>query len=245
METEAYITRGTQGLPAIIMLHGAGASGESMLPLMEMLAKDADMTALNLPGAGRYGGEAIDDIEQLAAYTAGFIAARGGRPWLLGHSLGSAAALQTARRWPGLVQGLILLSPALSMPLSSGFMDRVRGDVMVTMSAFMRRAYGPAAREEWIEASLALLARLAPQTVLNDFQACRGYDASPYLAALNLPCLIVSGEEDALNNCRQSQEMAQILPDCRLALIPGAGHMLPRQAPDAVAGHIRNFINDF
>jgi pimeloyl-ACP methyl ester carboxylesterase len=240
-----YIANETSdpALPLIIALHGAGASSESMIHCLRAFERLARVKALNFPGSGRSGGRAINHIQPLAAYAAGFIAGENSRPWLLGHSLGSAVALQLAGSWPQLLSGLILLNPALSMPLSPAFMARLQSDTAATMPAFLHKAYGPLAPAQWQEEALAIVARMAPETVISDFQACRSYETtSACLAAINLPCLILSAQDDQLNSPADGRAMAELMPDCRLTLIPQAGHMLPRQKPELVAAESSRFI---
>jgi pimeloyl-ACP methyl ester carboxylesterase len=247
MMGKAYISNENNdpGQPLIIILHGAGGSAESMAPLLQAFGRQMRVKALNFPGPGRVGGQAIVHIQSLAAYAAGFIAGENVRPWLLGHSLGSAVALQAASHWPRLLSGLVLLNPALAMPLSPAFMARLQNDMAATMPAFLNKAYGPLAPPRWLEESLAMLAQMAPETVVNDFQACRSYEAgSAYLAAINLPCLIISSENDQLNPPADGRAMAELMPDCRLLLVPQAGHMLPRQKPELVAEESIRFIRE-
>jgi pimeloyl-ACP methyl ester carboxylesterase len=90
---------------------------------------------------------------------------------------------------------------------------------------------------------LAVINSMSPDTVLNDFQACRSYEAAPaWLAAINTPCLILSGEDDQLNPVAGAKAMAQALPAGQIKLAAKAGHMLHRQEPELVAAESLRFI---
>ena len=59
-------------------------------------------------------------------------------------------------------------------------------------------------------------------------------DSRPTLAAINVPTLVIVGENDRLTPPELSREMAQGIAGAQLAIIPGAGHMSTREQPDLV-----------
>ena len=52
----------------------------------------------------------------------------------------------------------------------------------------------------------------------------------------------IAGEEDALCRPELQREMAAALPSATLALIPGAGHFAPLEAPAAAAAHVARWL---
>ena len=56
------------------------------------------------------------------------------------------------------------------------------------------------------------------------------------------PALLLADPQDALAPVDTGRRLARALPDARLQLVPGAGHHLPRRAPDAVADAIAAFL---
>ena len=56
------------------------------------------------------------------------------------------------------------------------------------------------------------------------------------------PALLLADPQDALAPVDTGRQLARALPDARLQLVPGAGHNLPRRAPDAVADAITAFL---
>jgi pimeloyl-ACP methyl ester carboxylesterase len=57
------------------------------------------------------------------------------------------------------------------------------------------------------------------------------------LAELEMPVSVVTGERDG-RYAAIGRRLVAALPDARLLLVPGAGHGLPREAPQAVAAAI-------
>src|SRR5690606_17921129 len=58
-------------------------------------------------------------------------------------------------------------------------------------------------------------------------------DSSPDLPGIDVPTLVVVGEEDALTPVKDSRAMAAAIPGARLEVIPGAGHLSNLERPEA------------
>jgi pimeloyl-ACP methyl ester carboxylesterase len=61
------------------------------------------------------------------------------------------------------------------------------------------------------------------------------------LAGIPCPALLLAGEHDLVPPARV-ETAAAAMPDARFTLVPGAGHWLPRDAPDTVATEIVEFL---
>jgi pimeloyl-ACP methyl ester carboxylesterase len=59
-------------------------------------------------------------------------------------------------------------------------------------------------------------------------------DSTDVLAAADVPALVVVGQEDGLTPPEAASAMADVLPKAELAVLPGAGHLTPLEAPAAV-----------
>ena len=72
---------------------------------------------------------------------------------------------------------------------------------------------------------------LNPATIVNVFRAMEGRDMTDRLASLSVPTLVVNGEHDlSLAGGRRTAELA---PDARHVVLPGAGHVCNYEDPDA------------
>lgn len=60
-------------------------------------------------------------------------------------------------------------------------------------------------------------------------------DSTETLAAADVPALVVVGEHDTLTPPEAASAMVEALPQGELAVIPGAAHLTPIEAPAAVA----------
>ncbi|MFC4004833.1 alpha/beta fold hydrolase [Prauserella oleivorans] len=60
-------------------------------------------------------------------------------------------------------------------------------------------------------------------------------DSTEALRQAGVPALVIVGEQDTVTPPDEARAMADALPDARLEVLPGAGHLTPLEAPDAVA----------
>lgn len=67
-------------------------------------------------------------------------------------------------------------------------------------------------------------------------------DSRPRLPALDVPTLVMCGEDERLCSVEVHREMAQRVPGARLAIIPRAGHFALIEQPALVADHLRHWL---
>jgi pimeloyl-ACP methyl ester carboxylesterase len=67
-------------------------------------------------------------------------------------------------------------------------------------------------------------------------------DSRPTLATIDVPVLVLVGEEDRLTPPADAEAMVAALPNARFSRIPGAGHLVPLERPDAVAAELVQFL---
>ena len=59
-------------------------------------------------------------------------------------------------------------------------------------------------------------------------------DSRPFLGAITAPTMIVVGEQDRLTPPAVAAELRDGIPNAHLTIVPGAGHLPPLEAPEAV-----------
>jgi pimeloyl-ACP methyl ester carboxylesterase len=84
-----------------------------------------------------------------------------------------------------------------------------------------------------------------PSVLHSDLLACQGFDTQAQAAVITQPALLLVGELDKMTPPRLSEQLCELLPDARLEVIPGAGHMLMLEQPAAVAAAVRDFAQIF
>ncbi|MCP4190514.1 MAG: alpha/beta fold hydrolase [Planctomycetaceae bacterium] len=88
-----------------------------------------------------------------------------------------------------------------------------------------------------------VIANAAPESIA---AAQRGMAARPdmteYLAQIDLPTLLIAGEEDVITTPDEIRAISEQLPGSEFHLIAEAGHMAPTEQPQAVNSVIRQFL---
>jgi len=68
-------------------------------------------------------------------------------------------------------------------------------------------------------------------------------DSRPRLGEIDVPTLVVWGAEDGITSCAHQDEIVSLIDGSRLAVIPGAGHLVTIEAPDAVMPLLDAFLD--
>src|SRR5439155_3965812 len=115
-------------LPTIVFVHGAANDhGVWALQSRYFAHHGHNVLAVDLPGHGRSGGEALPSVAAIADWLVAFLdAMRVERAILVGHSMGALAALDMAGKHPGRVAKLALLGAAVPMPVSEMLLDAAK-----------------------------------------------------------------------------------------------------------------------
>ena len=240
-------------LPAVIFLHGAGMDRSVWSGQLRYFASHGwAALALDLPGHGRSEGPALPDIPAMADWVAAVMDKAGiAKAALAGHSMGALVALSAAARHPEKVSCLALLGAALTMPVHPDLLAAAeRGnhaaiDSMVNWGVG-RPAHigGHVAPGLWVAgASLRLLERGDAAVLASDLAACNDYaDGRADAAKVLVPALVLIGAADRMTPPKAGRALAEALPDPQPVEMPGAGHMMMIEKPDATLDILKDFL---
>ncbi len=244
-------------LPTVAFIHGAQADhGAWALHTRWFAHHGFGVLAFDLPGHGRSGGAPLPSIEALADWVElalEKVSPGGTAPYvsLGGHSMGSLTALECAARHPARIARLVMIGTAVPMPVSDALLDAAKNNEAKAIDMINRWSHsarptigGYAVPGIWhFGANRALMARQKPGTLHNDLSACNAYAGGPAAAArLKIPVLIVSGGRDAMTNPRAAAKFAALIPRANTVTLPGTGHSIMAEQPDALLDELRRFI---
>ncbi len=238
-------------LPAIVFLHGAGMDHSVWALLARAFAHHGHaVLAPDFPGHGGSAGTPLTSIAALADWTAALIDAAGAKAArLVGHSMGSLVALETAARHPAQATGLGLIATAAAMRVSDDLLNAAKANdhAAVDMIAIWGEGYratlgGSQVPGMWmLGGAERLLERAPPGAIFTDLSACNAYtDALSSAAKITVPSIVIQGSRDLMTPAKGGKAVAAAIPHGRLALIEGAGHMLMTERPDDVLAALRN-----
>lgn len=245
-----YERRGS-GTP-LVLLHGIGHRWQAWRPVLQKLATQHDVIAVDLPGFGRsprpvdFGYDLPGAIESMRAM---FEQLDVHAPHVAGNSLGGLIAVEAA------VQGLVTSATALSPAGFWSAADRARAlstlRVMRGGAHVPRAAVGALLATKPLRAQLLRILHNHPErvdrrTAFGDFAAMRkapGFE--PTIAAgrrfawqgdvPDVPVTVAWGARDRILPPRQAKRAARLLPDACHVLLPDCGHVPMPDDPELVA----------
>src|ERR1700760_4474797 len=133
-DAEIFVATGGRefdpALPTVVLLHGAGFDHSTWALHSRWFAHHGfGVLAPDLPGHGRSQGAPLTDIAAMADWTAALLEATGvAKARLVGHSMGSLIALETAARHPAKVSALSLIGTAATMTVGPGLLKAAEAD---------------------------------------------------------------------------------------------------------------------
>lgn len=232
-------------LPTVVFVHGAGQDHTIwVLPTRYFVRHGRNVLAVNLPGHGRSEGPPLASIEAMADWIIGVLDAAGiEQSAVVGHSMGSLIALETAVRHPDRVRAIALVGTSVPMPVSDELLQSARQDdhaavEMLTLWGHSRAAQigGNATPGMWmIGGGQRLLERAVPGAIYADLKACNEYvNGVENANKLACPALLILGGRDSMTPTRSAMAVAKAIPDAETVILERAGHALLAERPDPV-----------
>jgi len=246
---EVFVANGNRDLdqekPTVLFLHGTGQDHTIwVLPTRYFSRHDRNVLAVDLPGHGRSGGEALESIEAIADWaiqvldTAGLSTAA-----VVGHSLGSLVAIAMAARHPQRVRAIALIGITVPMPVSELLLDNAKKDKheaieMLNFWGYSKSAQlgGNATPGNWmLGGGMRLMEKAGPGVIHTDLNACNKYiEGLEHASNVRCPALLILGERDMLTPVRSAMEVAAALSHAEKVVLEGCGHALLTEKPDPV-----------
>lgn len=237
--------------PAVLLLHGWALDLDMWTPQLAALANRYRLIAFDRRGFGLSSGapgidDDLADIEELLAKLSVE------RVAIVGMSQGARVALRWAIEMPARTTSLVLDGPPRDLLVTG----RPQGEITLTTYRELVRNQGiEAFRKEWLDHPLMRLHAHDARTrslVREMVDRYPGHDLladdAPLVARigdlqrLDVSVLIVNGEYDSDMRIGAGTELARVLPDARLAVIPGAGHLSNLDNPTAYNKVLGEFL---
>jgi pimeloyl-ACP methyl ester carboxylesterase len=237
--------------PTIVLLHGAGFDHTAWALHSRWFAHHGyGVLAPDLPGHGRSSGAPLPAIADMADWTAALLDAAGAaRARLVGHSMGSLVALETAARHPARVIALGLIGTADAMAVGPDLLKAAEANdhaaidmVSIWGLGYQAELGGSLAPGLWMHSGAErILERCRPGVLFSDLSACNAYqNALAAAAKIAIPTTLILGERDMMTPARAGKALAAALPNSRTIVLRGAGHMMMAERPDELLAALQS-----
>jgi pimeloyl-ACP methyl ester carboxylesterase len=234
--------RSTGGIP-VVLIHGAGGTHLDWPPQLRKMAGRI-VYALDLPGHGSSELPGRSDIADYADVVLAFIdILELSDAVIVGHSMGGAIALSIALRHHPSVIGLVLLGSGARLRVTPAIRDRTQTDFEAVADFISGVLWSENAPAELVSTGRELLLQADPAVVQGDFDACNAFDVMNELAEITIPTLVIGGSADQMTPLKYNQFLAEHIPNARLVVIEGGGHMMALEQPDEVAFAVTHFLD--
>lgn len=246
--------RGT-GAP-VLVITGLGASLDVGVPFeRELAALPLEVISFDSPGVGQSSAYSWPRrMRGVASTVQRMVCALGyDRVDVLGISLGGVIAQQLAHQAPDLVRRLVL---AATGPGIGGVPGSPR--VLLSLATPRRyyrpdyyrqiagRIYGGAARKDpdaLLHGSVAqFVERPSLRGYLGQIYAITGWTSVPWLHGLRQPTLVLAGDDDPIVPLVNGRILARCIPNARLHVVRGAGHLFLLERPKETAALVGEFL---
>lgn len=257
---EAYCYTGGKSfdasLPTVVFIHGAQNDHSVWILQTRYFAHHGfGVLAVDLPGHGRSKGEPLTTVEAMADWLLALLDAAGVKQAaLVGHSMGSLIALETAFRAPDRVGRLALVGTAYPMKVSNALLDaslneEQRAIDMVNIWSHTSIAHKPSCPAPGFyvmggsQRLMQRISKLNPAKVFHtDFSACNAY-ANGEAAAKSVTCptLLLLGKRDMMTPPKATALLRSAIAGNKVVEIDHCGHSLMAEQPDAVLDTLFSF----
>jgi 3-oxoadipate enol-lactonase len=242
--------------PPVVLLHPFPAHHELWLPAAQALATRYRLILPDLRGHGESeAGEGPATMEKHATDVVRVLDdVDVGRAVFCGVSIGGYILFEFWRRHRGRVAGLALCCtrPQADTPEARAARLKTADDVLERgaepfIDNMIPRLLGRttlAMRPDLVEQARRMMLKMSPADIA---QVQRGMaerpDSIPTLKTINIPTLLVMGDEDTLATPADGELMRQHIPGSQLNVIPKAGHYAPWEQPEAAGKLLRQFVD--
>jgi pimeloyl-ACP methyl ester carboxylesterase len=243
--TDVHFQDTLKRLPrTIVFLHGAGGSHHTWRDQWAGLKGVARLVIPDLPGHAGSLGSPKDTVEGYADWLADFVKETGlGKFILAGHSMGGAVALQAAlSRIKGL-EALILAGTGAKLKVNPVIFDGIAGRFKEfapeLVEWMMARSSDQLLREDITRDVLST----RPSTFAADFRACDAFDVRGRLGGIDVPTLVIVGDDDRLTPLKYSEFLATNIRGAVLKILHDAGHVAMLEKPTGMNNVIASFVH--
>lgn len=241
----------------IVFIHGAGHDHSVwQMPARHFARHGFNVLAPDLPGHGRSGGDALPSIEMLAQWLVDWLGHLGlSRVMLIGHSMGSLVALRAASTDPDRVDQLVLAGSAVPMPVADALLEATRAapdsaHALINQWSFAHAhqlGASPLPGLHLPTLNLRLMEQTRPGILHTDMAACNAYlsgteDAGRIVCRTRLIC----GQQDLMTPLKAAialqGALANVPSGAHIIVLPGCGHSMMTEAPEAFLNALRESL---
>ena len=229
---------------SIVFVHGA-CENSSFWNHQRILSDRFRIITIDLPGHGR--SQPMDAeilVRNYSEVVSEFIAKKcPEKTVLVGHSMGGAIALLNAIEHVENLRGAVIVSSGAKL----GVLPSIREGLRARFEETVKSVVGP--RQFASKTNLDTI-RFVTNEILKcdslvaaaDYDACNSFDVRQKLRSINLPILIIAGEEDKMAPVPWSMYLKENIPKAKMVVLQEASHLPMLERPADFNRHLNEFL---
>ncbi|MEU1302873.1 bifunctional 3-oxoadipate enol-lactonase/4-carboxymuconolactone decarboxylase PcaDC [Streptomyces shenzhenensis] len=240
--TLQYRFDGPEDAPVLILGPSLGTTWHMWDRQIPELVRQWRVFRFDLPGHGGAPAHPADSVAELSARLLATLDAVGVQRFgYAGCALGGAIGMELALRHPERTASLALVATSPRFGTADEF--RQRGVIVRTNGLDPIARTSPdrwftggfaAAQPAITEWAVQMVRTTDPGCYIAACEALAGFDVRSELGRIGVPTLVLVGSDDQVTGPAEARTLVAGIPDARLAVVPGASHLVPVEQPAAV-----------
>ncbi|GGU86072.1 3-oxoadipate enol-lactonase [Streptomyces filipinensis] len=237
-----YSFDGPESAPVLVLGPSLGTTRHMWDRQVPELTKQWRVLRFDLPGHGGAPAHPAGSVAELTTRLLATLDSLGlQRFGYAGCALGGAIGIELALRHPERLASLALVAASPRFGTADEF--RQRGVVVRTNGLDPIARTAPdrwftggfaAAQPAITEWAVQMVRTTDPGCYIAACEALAAFDVRPELARVGVPTLVLVGADDQVTGPAEARTLVAGIPDARLAVVPGASHLVPVEQPAAV-----------
>jgi pimeloyl-ACP methyl ester carboxylesterase len=235
----------SEGREPVLFIHGAGGGQYTWSYQKAFFEKRFNPIIIELPGHGASEGEGEEEIGRYAEHVYSFLRALAPpKVFLVGHSMGGAITQTVALTHPEVIKGIVLVGTGARLKVLPLILNGIKTNFEETVRKINELSFFRESPPLLMERSIAGLMQCRPEVLYGDYLACDRFDMMNEVEKIDLPTLILCGQEDGMTPVKYSQFFLQRIQGSRLEILPGSGHMVMMEAAKPFNEKIGAFVSN-
>ncbi|MFE0258314.1 4-carboxymuconolactone decarboxylase [Streptomyces sp. NPDC059010] len=237
-----YRFDGPEDAPVLILGPSLGTTWHMWDRQVPELAQQWRVFRFDLPGHGGAPAYPAGSVGELAERLLATLDRLGVQRFgYAGCALGGALGIELALRHPERIASLALIAASPRFGTADEF--RQRGVIVRTNGLDPIARTSPdrwftsgfaAAQPAITEWAVQMVRTTDPGCYIAACEALASFDVRPQLGGVTVPTLVLVGSDDQVTGPAEARTLVAGIPDARLAVVPGASHLVPVEQPAAV-----------
>jgi pimeloyl-ACP methyl ester carboxylesterase len=241
-----------EGYP-MVLIHGLSASNEGWISQVPAFSQKYTVVTMDLRGHGQ--SDKPEMAYSIELFSNDIVALMDHleikQAIIIGVSMGGMVAQRMALDHSKYVNKLILvdtmshMDKCLRMKMENGALLAERFGMEVQARNGLLWAFSPSFINEHSDEIMNIIddvSSLPAGPYIQSVKACTGHDVKNQLSKIPVQTLVIVGEEDILTPRYFSKVLCENIPDCRMSVVKGSGHVTPIEQADDFNKIVLDFL---